>query len=130
MISFIIKGNDQKLKNYFWSPFQVKYPACQYLFTNEVQFESTAKKANHSTLFVTDVDSVPTYETMVLLENIGGKNEVLLPKWFDGYGSPTKDLNSFSVLKENFVSAGYNLKECIEKNSPTVHKKGSMYYVG
>ncbi len=129
MITFIIKGEDQTLRRYFWAPFEIKYPKYQYLFVDENQFKQTITKAKHDTIFITDIDAVPTYETMVLLENIGGKNEVLLPKWYEGYGNPSKKLNSFSVLKEKFISAGYDLEECIEKWAPAVHKKGSMYYV-
>ncbi len=129
MITFIIKGEDQQLFNWFWAPFQIKYPMYQYLCVDEKQFEQAITKATHSTLFITDIDAVPTYETMVLLENIGGKNEVLLPKWYEGYGNPNKKLNSFSVLKEKFISVGYDLEEYIEKWTPIVHKKGSIYYV-
>ncbi len=129
MITFIIKGKDQKLFKYFWMPFQIKYPKYQYLNVEEEQFKQEITKAAHATIFITDIDAVPTYETMVLLENIGGKNEVLLPTWYEGYGNPCKSLNSFSVLKGKFISAGYDLEECIKKCTPIIHKKGSMYYV-
>lgn len=129
MITFIVKGEDQKLFEYFWKPFQIKYPNYQYLFIDEKQFKQTVTKAKYKTIFVTDIDAIPTYETMVLLENIGGKNEVLLPKWYDGYGSPSKKLNTFSVLKEEFVSVGCDLEEYIVKWAPIIHNKGSIYYV-
>ena len=129
MITFIIKGEDQKLFKWFWMPFQAKYPEYQYLVVSEKQFKQAITKAAHDTIFITDIDAIPTYETMVLLENIGGKNQVILPKWYEGYGNPSKDLNTFSVLKEKFVSAGYDLEEYIEKWTPIIHKKGSMYYV-
>ena len=129
MISFIIRGEDPKLTKLFWAPFQAKYPKYQYLFVNEKQFEPAAAKASNNTLFVTDVDAVPTYETIVLLEGIVGKNEVLLPRWYEEYGNPQKDLNSFSVLKDNFVSAEYDLEKYIEKWAPIIQKKGSMYFI-
>ena len=129
MIAFIIKGNDQKLREYFWMPFQAKYPEYQCFFVDEKQFKRTVTGVAHNTIFITDIDAVPTYETMVLLENIGGKNEVLLPKWYEGYGNPSKDLNSFSVLKEKFVSVQFDLDKYIEKWTPTILEKGSMYYV-
>lgn len=130
MITFVIEGNDQNIIRYYWKPFEAKYSKYQYSFVDESQANKAITNASHKTVFVTDIDAVPTYETVVLLESIIGKNEVLLPKWYSGYGNPTKELNAFSVLRENFVSVGHNLDEHIKKWTPKVHKKGSIYYVG
>ena len=111
MISYIIvkdkNADEEKIKN-FWTPVKLKYetrPQVEFIITDNLNEGIQISK--YKMLFITPWNMVPTYKTMITLEQIKG-NMCLLPTIHNsneqsGAYSISKDLykgESIDVLKQ------------------------------
>ena len=88
------------------------------------------RSAKNDFVFITDMNAVPTYETMVYLTGDKDKNTMVNPKWHsymesDNAGKVTE--NSFSVLKK--VYTGQSKAQYIKEHNPIIHSDCEFYFV-
>ena len=88
-------------------------------------------KARNETVFITDINCLPTYECMITLDKYKGKNVMVQPRWhhymqndFDNSICET----SFSVLRDQYRKVK-NKEEYIHQYSPEIIDKGHVYLV-
>jgi len=138
-VTLITTFTSQKIFSYYWSPLIHKYGNDEFIIIDEnkkviipmtgnckivTSIKDAINQSSKNILFITDMEAIPTYQTMTILENLNkNRNESLLPIWHDKEDVP----NSFSVLKNQYN--GETKKEYISKFKPTELNLGSMYYV-
>lgn len=88
------------------------------------------RSAKNDFVFITDMNAIPTYETMVYLTGSKDKNTMVNPKWHsymenDNAGQLTD--NSFSVLKK--IYTGQSKAQYLKEHNPTVYSDCEVYFV-
>ena len=112
-----------KIKNY-WTPVKLKYkgrPEVEFIITEDMN--SGIHKAKYNAVFITPWDMVPTYETLLAIENLNA-NQCLLPRI---HGDSNNFANAFSVNKKLYK--GESLLEWSEKDNIKVIETTTMYKV-
>ena len=149
-VTLITTFASQKIVSYYWSPLIHKYGNDEFIVIDEnkkaiipmtgnckivTSIKDAINQSSKNILFITDMEAIPTYQTMTILENLNkNRNESLLPVWhnkediksartWETLDSP----NTFSVLKNQYN--GETKKEYISKFKPKELNLGSMYYV-
>ena len=107
-----------------------------YLTTGKYTYDEAiikgVEQATNNIVFITDIWSIPAYDTMVLLEDIR-PGEILKPRWLDKYYGNENKPTSFAGEKDKIVDiSGYNydrLGKYIQKFNPVIKSRGTLYYV-
>ena len=89
-----------------------------YYITEDKKFNShgarnlAVSEASNQTVFMTDMDALPTYELICRLKETAGQNKMIWPSWHHYRPNPyagTPCPNEFSVLKDSFIAIkGYD----------------------
>ena len=127
-VEFIIIDDDSKTKparDYI-------HPEPKNLILHENKsLEFAVSKAKNETVFITEINCLPTYECMITLDKYKGKNVMVQPRWhhymqndFDNSICET----SFSVLRDQYRKVK-NKEEYIRQYSPEIIDKGHVYLV-
>lgn len=83
--------------------------------------------ARHETVLVTNINSIPTYQTMILLNNLTS-NDMLCPKWQDKFPKNQPTNSSYSVNKQKFKNA-QNKQAYIQMYNPKILDHTTMYWI-
>lgn len=87
------------------------------------------RQCKHNLVYLASIKGPPTYETMVLLENIK-ENQMLIPKWFNfdrNVKLPKSNKYNVSVEKNKYLNCEED--SYIDKWHPEIIEKGTLYYV-
>ena len=81
--------------------------------------------SSHNTVLITDINSIPTYESMVLLDKLED-NDMLCPTWHTAQNEVFGP-NTYSVNKNKFKNAP-DKKQYIQLYNPQIIDHTSVYY--
>ncbi len=131
MVSIVVRyreGDDHDFKR-CWHPLIYKHGEMDFIMIGEniplpdkgnvrtVPTNLDAFNISQDTMFYTTVNAIPTYETMILLQEIDGKNVRIKPKWLN---PSTDELTVMSDYKKadggcEVIEKGtmYNIREML-----------------
>ena len=116
-------ADDEKIKNY-WTPVKLKFkgrPEVEFIITDDV--DAGIRKAKYNAVFFTPWNMVPTYKTLLAIENLK-ENQCLLPRIHDDCD---KEAGAFSVNKKLY--RGESLSQWSAKKNIKVIETTTMYEV-
>ena len=97
----------------------------------EISDESLKAKgvlsARHETVLVTNINSIPTYQTMIFLNSLTA-NDMLCPSWQDKFPKNQPTNSSYSVNKQKFTNA-QNKQAYIQMYDPKILDHTTMYWI-
>jgi hypothetical protein len=126
MVSIIVVG-DLKPYKLYWSVLYEKYKNDEkYDFVFSSSIKEGIKKSKHNKVLITETHSIPTYETMTLLPELGSKE--LDPVWHEYNVSKLKNTTcdcTWTMMKKDYNNQ--SREECL-KDKEVVRTK--MYNLG
>lgn len=156
MVSIVTSyHNDRQKFEHFWMPLMYKHHEIEFVFVDNESKEWPIKQIcpelpniktftishtkNESTLqnfgvrqatreivYLTSIDYIPTYQTMILLPQIKTQDNVILFSHIQSEGLP--ESNSFAVVKSKYLKS-LSLKRYISVNNPNILRVGGVYDV-
>tara|TARA_Y100001963_G_C6601320_1_gene362655 strand:- start:190 stop:660 length:471 start_codon:yes stop_codon:yes gene_type:complete len=150
MVSIIVDYyNDNQKFDYFWSPLIHKHHETEFIFVdnessiplkeispklanlkifniphnknNKVVQIFGARQASNNLIFITTINYIPTYQTMILLQGLND-NTILLPH----IHNTNNVSSSFSAQKTNFLKS-LTIQSYIKTYKPTIYSKCGVY---
>ena len=127
MVSIVVRyreGDDNAFRR-CWHPLIYKHGEMDFIIIGEniplpdknnvrtVPTNLDSFNISQDTMFYTTVNAIPTYETMILLQEIDGKNVRIKPNWLN---PSTDELNVMSDYKKS-------------DDNTEVIEKGTMYNI-
>lgn len=99
-------ADKEKIKN-FWTPVQLKYkdrPQFDFVFCEDMN--EGIRKAKNNVVFITPWNMIPTYQTLIAIENLT-ERQCLLPQ----VHGTRESANAFSIVKSSYK--GENMSQWI-----------------
>ena len=115
-------ADNEKIKN-FWTPVRMKFKDRPVELIVAENMKDGIHKAKYNAVFITPWNMVPTYRTMLAIENLK-ENQCLLPQIHDDTDSRA---NAFSINKKLYK--GESLLEWSTKANIKVIETTTMYKV-
>jgi len=141
MTTIITDITDNDLLKYYWLPLCYKHQEFDFIFTDgrgiNLAIQGKPKNARFSkgnrnsgvlsargqNIFLANQNSVPTYETMVYMQNL--KPDVCVrPKYLNGENS-----ECFSICRDRYDGSVQTAEEYINKYNPKVIENLTLYGV-
>jgi len=125
-LEFIIvdNGSDNPLPDQGIKNLRI-YTAAKTL-PNDQAIGMAIRYAQNELILITDIHSLPTYQTMTLLQDLYNKNQTIWPVWFDA--PDVKCENAFSILRSDFKKHN-DIRKCAQLTQSSVDSTASMYRV-
>lgn len=127
MLTVLIIDPIHEVMYQFWNPCKIKMETFSFIWANNIQ--DGLKSCPHDNVFITPVYGIPTYHTLVCLENIKA-NQIVAPTWHP-YRTTDRNvpaLESFSISKSLY--RGETKQEYIKQTGHQVLLTPKLYYVG
>tara|TARA_R100000278_G_C5425860_1_gene148318 strand:+ start:328 stop:753 length:426 start_codon:yes stop_codon:yes gene_type:complete len=141
MTTIITDITDNDLLKYYWLPLCYKHQEFDFIFTNgasiNLAIQGKPKNARFykcerivgvlgarsQSVFLSNQNSIPTYETMIYMQNLT-TDVCVRPKYLNG-----KDSECFSIRKGWYHESVQTAEEYINKYNPKVIEDLTLYKV-